>query len=360
MRDTSGQKRMENNRSSNALNTIAKGAGVVAATGLAAAAGWAAYSALFINHRRSLPAAINARRYVTATPLAGRLSFYADETASGRPLVLIHSMNAAASAYEVKPIFDHFRGTRPVFALELPGFGFSERADRLYSPDLFIQSILDFVDGELAGAGPVDVVALSLSCEFCTFAALEQPDYFASLSMIAPTGFASRSEATGSEFAAGSVKAERAYRAMAFPVWAQAFYDALVTRPSIHYFLQKTFAGPVDEDVEEYAFLTSHRPGARHAPLHFVSGKLFTPRIREYYSMLTQPVLAFCDMSGYGPSDLLPAFVDQHPNWRMACIEDSGALPHFEQPEATFAGMEEFFAGAHRPVEAVPASEPRA
>src|SRR5688572_1334664 len=141
---------MKNGRSSDALRTIAKGTGVVAATGLAAAAGWAAYSALFINHREELPPAIDAVRYTTATPLVGRLSFYADETAAGTPLVLIHSINAAASAYEMRPIFEYYRGKRPVFALELPGFGFSEREDRGYTADVFVQALLDFMDGELA------------------------------------------------------------------------------------------------------------------------------------------------------------------------------------------------------------------
>src|SRR3954471_7550919 len=113
----------DNRKSTSTLAALAKGAGIVTATGLGIAAGWTAWSALFINHRAQLPPAIRANRYVTATPLSGRLSFYVDESASGRPLVLLHSINAAASAYEMRPLFEHFRDTRPVFALDLPGFG---------------------------------------------------------------------------------------------------------------------------------------------------------------------------------------------------------------------------------------------
>lgn len=324
---------METTKTSrNALGTIAKGAGVVAATGLAAAAGWTAYSALFINHRRSLPPAIDAKRYVTATPLAGRMSFYADERASGRPLVLVHSINAAASSYEMRPLFEHFRGSRPVFALDLPGFGFSERAERGYTPDVFVQAILDFVDGELSGSSPVDIVALSLSSEFAAIAAVEQPDAFRSLTLIAPTGFG---QDTPEE-------SERVYRAVSFPVWGQAFFDLLVSRPSIRYYLQKAFDGPVDRGLEEYGYLTAHRPGARHVPFHFVSGKLFSPDIRAYYASVRQPVLAFCDQSDYGQSDLLPAFVEDHPNWTLRCVEDTKAMPHFEKPVETCTAIEEF------------------
>jgi pimeloyl-ACP methyl ester carboxylesterase len=323
---------MEKDKPSHPLRTIAKGAGVVAATGLAAAAGWTAYSALFINHRKHLPPAIDAKRYVTATPLAGRVSFYADESAPGRPLVLIHSINAAASAYEMRPLFEHYRGRRPVFALDLPGFGFSERAERGYTADVFVQAILDFVHGELADSEPVDVVALSLSSEFAAIAAVEQPEAFRSLTLIAPTGFSADQPS----------ESERLYRAVTFPVWAQAFYDLLVSRPSIDYFLKKAFAGPVDAGLAEYAHLTSHRPGARNVPAAFIAGKLFTPGIQEYYAAVRQPVLAFCDASAYGPSELLPAFADDH-GWTVHCIEGAKAMPHFEQRLATFAAMDDFF-----------------
>lgn len=318
-----------------AIQGIAKGAGVVAATGLAAAAGWTAWSALFINHRRVLPSAIDARRYVTATPLAGRLSYYADEAQAGRPMLLIHSINAAASSFEMRPVFQHFRSQRPVFALDLPGFGFSERADREYSPDIFVQAILDFIDGELAGSDGVDVVSLSLSCEFAALAALEQPDMFRSLTFLAPTGFGQHAIR----------HSEPGHRALTFPVWSQALYDLLVTEVSIDYFLGKVFNGYVDRGLKEYAYLTSHRPGARHAPFYFLSGKLFTPDIVSAYGQLPHPVLAFCDNSDFGHSDLLPVFAREHENWELRCIEGTKAMPHFEKPEQTFDEMDDFLAG---------------
>lgn len=49
-----------------------------------------------------------------------------------RPLLLIHSVNAAASAFEVKPLFYYYRGRRPMYALDLPCFGQSDRSDRFY------------------------------------------------------------------------------------------------------------------------------------------------------------------------------------------------------------------------------------
>src|SRR5947207_8832310 len=98
----------------------ALGVGALLAALGAAVGGWMSYSALRINHRHDMPPAIDAERRTFISPQAGMLSYYVDRKAVGRPLVLIHSINAAASAYEMKPIFDHYRGQRPVYALDLP------------------------------------------------------------------------------------------------------------------------------------------------------------------------------------------------------------------------------------------------
>jgi hypothetical protein len=99
----------------------------------------------------------------------------------------------------------------------------------------------------------------------------------------------------------------------------------------------------VDSGLQEYAYLTSHRPGARNVPAYFLSGKLFTPGIAEFYVAIRQPVLVFCDQSEYVPSGLLPAFAEDQ-GWTLRCIPGTKAMPHFERREATFGAMNRFFA----------------
>ncbi len=119
---------------------------------------------------------------------AGRLSYYA--AGEGVPLLLVHSINAAASAYEVRPLFEHYRATRRVYALDLPGFGFSDRSPRNYTPRIYTDAIIDLLDAisQDAGSAPVDALGLSLGSEFLARAASEQPDRFRSLALVTPTG----------------------------------------------------------------------------------------------------------------------------------------------------------------------------
>ncbi|GAB4545892.1 MAG: alpha/beta fold hydrolase [Anaerolineae bacterium] len=286
--------------------------------------GWLAYSAFFINHNRSLPEALEAERRTYASRVAGILSYYVSrENKAERPLVLLHSINAAASAYEMRPIFEHYRKHRPIYVLDLPGFGYSDRANRAYSPHLYTEAITDFLRTQVKEQSAVDVIALSLSAEFAAMAALAMPEKVRSLAFISPTGLDRRARGMGSEIA---------YRIMTLPLWSQGVYDLLVTKASIKFFLEQSFEGAVDDGLLEYALLTTHRPGARYAPLCFVSGKLFTPNIlQNVYTQLPMPVLVLHDYDAFTGFDALPTLAAQHPNWQVRRIVPTRGLPHFER-----------------------------
>jgi pimeloyl-ACP methyl ester carboxylesterase len=320
----------------------AEGLTAMAAVGLAAASAWVVYANLAIDHNVPMPEAIDTERNTFESSRSGRLSYYVDQHATGRPLVLIHSINAAASAYEMSPLFHYFRAKRPVYALDLPGFGFSDRSSRAYSPQIYTQAILDFVIREVGE--PVDIVALSLGSEFAARAALQQPDWFHSLALLSPTGFARQTTKRGSQ-QAGDQRPSRLLRPLfAFPLWGRAFYDLLVTRASIHYFLQQSFIGPVPTDLVEYDYITGHQPGAEHAPFYFISGALFTPNVRQkIYEQITKPGLVVYDRDAFTSFDALPEFLSQNPRWQAARVIPTLGLAQFERLAETVRVLENFW-----------------
>jgi pimeloyl-ACP methyl ester carboxylesterase len=176
------------------------------------------------------------------------------------------------------------------------------------------------------------VIALSLTSEFAAHAALSEPDLFHSLTMISPTGFSERKNKNDIQKANEGRNADKNYATLANPLWAQSFYDLLVTKPSISYFLREGFYGPSDPGLAEYSYLTAHQPGARFAPLHFVSGKLFTPSIMtSVYQKLQVPVLVLFDQDPNVTFELLPRLLESNQNWRARRIPNTRALPHFER-----------------------------
>ena len=171
---------------------------------------------------------------------AGSLGYYV--AGQGRPMLLVHSINAAGSAYEVKPIFEHAIQSHRVHALDLPGFGGSDRSERRYEPALYVAAIHDILDAIQAESGPepIDVLAISLGSEFVARAATQRPASVRTLAMVTPTGF-SRSYAAPPSTSATTREVPGLYRFFTFPLWSQAIYDLLVSRRSIRYFLERTF-----------------------------------------------------------------------------------------------------------------------
>lgn len=317
--------------------------GAMAAAGTGLAAGWIAYSHLAIDHSMPLPPAIDAERHLFTSKMAGLMNYYVDG-GDGRPLVLVHSINAAASAYEMRPIFEYYRESRAVYALDLPGFGFSERSDRRYSPEMYAGAIRDFL-ADIVGT-PADVVALSLGSEFAAHAALEHPELFHSLALISPSGLTERRNKRASQKASEDGTEDTLLSLFSFPLWSQPLYDLLATKTSIRYFLKQSFEGPVDAGLEAYDYLTAHQPGARFAPLHFISGQLFTPDIRKtVYEQLELPVLVIYDRDAFVSFDALPDLLLVRPNWSATRIRPTLGLPQFEEMAATGRALDNFWQG---------------
>lgn len=285
------------------------------------------------------PALSGERREIDDTR-AGRLSWYqagpATSGVSGTPLMLVHSVNAAASAYEVKPLYDHYGRERPVYALDLPGFGFSERSDRPYDPRLMtdaIHALLAEIRRE-RGSAPVDAVALSLSSEFLARAAVEAPAAFRSLALVSPTGFNRSALRTGPE---GSHLGRPTPLAVLRLLDARRrVFELLTRRGTIRYFLRKTWgAHRIDESLFEYDCLTTRPEGAEHAPLRFVAGFLFSGDSGTLYRSLVQPVWAAHGVRGDFVKYPSLHLMNDRPNWTIKVLP-TGALPHFEAPGEFF------------------------
>jgi pimeloyl-ACP methyl ester carboxylesterase len=283
----------------------------------------------------TLPPALDAPLADWHSASCGRVSYYADTGGQGTPLLLLHSMNAAPSAYEMKPLFDHYRGQRPVYALEFPGFGQSERVDRVYSPQLFAATIRGFVE-DIIGA-PADLVALSTSAEFAARASCDGAPV-RSLALISPTGFNRRRPPR-------PAMQDRLLRFFRTPLVGSSLYRLLTVKPSVRYFLNLGFNGRAPDDLVDYAHRTTGEPGARHAPFYFLSMKLFTPdAVKTLYRKVQVPVLVLYDDDPNISFERLEEVLDQCDNWQAVRIAPTMGLPHWEQPTATERALDEFWA----------------
>lgn len=272
----------------------------------------------------------------------GQLVTYAGGPAEGTPLLLVHSVNAAANAYEVKPLFDHYAGSRPVYAFDLPGYGLSDRRDCIYTPRLMTDAVIAMVEAirRKHGPFPIDAVALSLSSEFLARAASEHPTFFRTIGLVSPTGFDSKREVEG---LSGTTHGKESVRDLvSFPVWSRPLFDALTSRRSMRYFLERTWGSKrIDEGLFEHAYASAHQPDAQHAPFSFLSGFLFSADSLTVYKELTLPVWMCHGVRGDFVDYERKREVKDRSNWTIQVFR-TGALPHFERLDELTASYDAF------------------
>ena len=294
---------------------------------------------------QTLPPALQGERIEFESP-AGRLSFYRSAPAAAldmaAPMLLIHSMNASASAAEMRPVYEHYAATRTVYALDLPGFGCSDRSDRAYLPRLMtdaVRAIVERIRDEQQNAR-VDGLALSLGCEFLARAAAESPDDYNSVALVSPTGFTGKKHRIGPP---GSlVGSFNVHKTLAWPGWSDALFRQL-TRPGvIRFFLQKTWGSKqIDETLFQYDVATARVPGAKHAPLYFLSALLFSADIMHVYDALTVPTWLIHGVRGDFVDYRLKSRFANAANWTMGVMA-TGAIPYFELPGDFFCKYDTF------------------
>jgi pimeloyl-ACP methyl ester carboxylesterase len=233
-----------------------------------------------------------------------------------------------------------------VFAVELPGYGFSDRGDRAYTPRLMTDA-LHAVAAQIrtrCGPAPLDAMALSLGCEFLARAAVEQPAHWGRLSLVSPTGFMGLKPRRGPP---GSTRGMAwLHRVLSAPAYSQALFNGLTKPGVVRYFLQRTWGSKaIDESMWAYSVATAAQPGARFAPLHFLAGNLFSADIHTVYEAITQPVWASHGVRGDFTDYRGLRIVSSRPNWQIQVFQ-TGALPYFEVPAEFNAAMDRFLASA--------------
>lgn len=272
---------------------------------------------------------------------SGQLALF--HSGSGPAFLLIHSVNAAACAAEVRPLFNYYQGKRQAWALDLPGYGLSERRAMRYSVRIMTDALVSAAKFiyQKNGNQPIDALALSLSTEFLARASAENPGLFRRLVMVSPTGFRGRQALRGPE--GTTFFMPMLDRILRGPGWAGALFRGL-TRPGvIQYFLKRTWGSAnIDEALWAYDVLTTRQPNAEHAPLSFLSGALFSRDVHSLYDKLDLPILFthgtrgdFTDYRG------LSLFAHKR-RWQVEVFKDTGALHFFEKPAEFFARIDRF------------------
>jgi pimeloyl-ACP methyl ester carboxylesterase len=244
---------------------------------------------------------------------------------SGPALLLAHSIHAAAWSYEWRHNVDALAASHTVHTLDLLGFGLSERPAIRYTARLFYNLLDDFARQVVRE--PCVLVASSLTAAYAAVLGARDPGRFPALVLIEPAGL-TRLNATGDD------GADLARLAIDAPIVGSAIFNALVSRPSLRYYLRRVYYDQtlVTRELVDAYFAAAHQPGSRFAPAAFIAGQLNVD-VRNAVRRLRQPLLlAWGEQAVEIPVEDAFRFRALKPDLELAIIEAAGGLPHDERP----------------------------
>jgi pimeloyl-ACP methyl ester carboxylesterase len=263
---------------------------------------------------------------------------FATERGEGPLVVLVHGIYAGASSYEFRKLFPLLAQRHRVVAFDLLGCGLSEMPNISYSAELFTEQIIDAL-AEF-GAEPTMLFGSSLGAAFTIRAAARANARGARLAGRCPPGLGGTLDGPPNGVQRGITSLVRS------PLVGEALFNALSSRPSIRYFLEKqTYGDPseVTPEIIDHYYTVCHQPGARFVPAYFVGGMLNCNVARDL------PFVAAPVLIGWGertpsvsPLSQAGEFLKLAQRGELATFAKSGLLPHEEEPEAVNAALAAF------------------
>jgi len=255
---------------------------------------------------------------------------------SGPPLVLVHGLGSSAAVefyYNLEPLAAHHR----VFAIDLPGFGRSDKPVLEYTIDLFVRAVSDLIACE--GIERAAVMGVSMGGRVALGLALDSPEKVERLVLVDALG----------------VGAPR--RVLAYSILLTRGLGELTLRGTARALRQmnpaviRRFWGWYLKRPNRVASIWSDERIANHGTL------LATPEYRAAYLSALRSIAGMRQLrNGVVVEDRLPelrmptlliwgghdhifpashalAAKDRIPNGRLEIFDDSGHTPQMEEPD---------------------------
>lgn len=242
----------------------------------------------------------------------GRIRAHYVEAGRGKKtILLIHGLGGSTDSWEnnIGPLSRHLR----VIALDLPGFGLSDKPRIDYSIRFYYNFVARFI--ESLKIAPLAVCGSSLGGHVVAELALHRPDLVSRLVLVCPPGALPK-----------SFKGSPA-------LWR---YSKVLQATSVKETRQALSAvdnKPVDTAYAKSAFEKMSMPGARDAFLSALAGSAKSPRLNDRLDRIKMPTLVL-----WGKDDIMIPVQYAHPfiemkNSRVVLLEKCGHRVHRDRPE---------------------------
>ena len=234
-------------------------------------------------------------------------------------LVLLHAPEIGGSSYEFCALAEQLAQQYHVYALDLLGFGLSDRPSIHYTGETYTTLCQDFLTQIVLQ--PAIVVASGLSCNYAIALATRQPQLCERLVLLSPHALISDVK-----------QQESVMRVLQQPLLGLCVYSLLTTRIILRDIIaRQKQVQHISESELDYIYASSHQLGAHHAVVALLSGHLQRD-VSLYKETLRTPTLLLWGANIASADWSVAEFYAANDVIQETLIQDVGVRPHQEQP----------------------------
>lgn len=257
---------------------------------------------------------------------------YYRKQGTGKPLLLIHDLQAASSSYEWNRIVRQLSEEHTVYTIDLIGCGRSEKPKFTYTNYLYVQLICDFIKNVITHK--CDVVATGMSASFVTMACNNNPELFDRIMMINPQPLNCIRKAPGKRSKTVKLLIET-------PVIGTLIYNLCTNRMALRKkFRQKYFYNKKKCSTKNIsAYHEAAHLGKANARFLYASlkGNYVNLNISSALRQINNSITILCGTDWKYAQEVLDAYTKLNPSIEKCIIQDTRYLPQLENPSSVIA-----------------------
>lgn len=264
---------------------------------------------------------------------------YGDE---GPAVVLLHSIGPGHSGLEWQAVAERLQENYRLWVLDLPGWGDSPCPPGPLDSHLYLDLLLDFLNDAVGER--CTLAAAGLSAAYAVQVSVDHPEAVSGLALVVPSGVDLHGEEP-------DLKDSIIHRLLRLPVVGTSALNVFTSRAGLSHHLGREVLAERkklrDATLEEY-YRASHQPGAK-APLAAYLAGYLNHDVSGIVDRLEPPVWIAWGRDARSPAvESADLWLRSLPEAELEVFGEAGLLPHFEQPEAFSARLDDFLGRSGR------------
>jgi pimeloyl-ACP methyl ester carboxylesterase len=254
----------------------------------------------------------------------------------GEPLLLIHDTIAGSGAHEWDNTINDLSKHYTVYAIDLLGYGFSDKPEITYSAYLYVSLINDFIANIIKKK--TSIVVNGNSSGFAILANTFRPNQIKKIILVSPHGIVTKNEYPN--------KIDRVKRIIfEMPIIGTSLYTLFTSKVFSKIYL-KRYIDNMDSSLFKKYYYSSHCEGAssKYSNAAYISNYLNT-NITKHLSRVKTPIhIIWGKGDEINPLNKFNHIIENCPTVSLS-IFDTKSLPHIEAPVSFYKTCKMFLAG---------------